>query len=152
MKSTVLSDHGQKTYVLVFSSGDEVMAGLSAFAEREHVAASHFTAIGALSDATLGWFSWEQKTYKKIPVREQVEVLSLAGDIVQDKGKPKIHAHIVLAKSDGTARGGHLLEAHVRPTLELVLVESPKQLQRTMDPESGLALINVETARPAASK
>ncbi len=149
MKSTVLSDLGDKTYVLVFSSGDEVMAGLSAFAAEHQVGASHFTAIGALSDATLGWFSWQEKTYKKTPIREQVEVLSLAGDIVQDKGKPKVHAHIVLAKSDGTAHGGHLLEAHVRPTLEVVLVESPKQLQRVMDPESGLALIDVDTARSA---
>ena len=103
MKATVLSELGEKTYVLVFVSGDEVMAGLTAFAEREHMSASHFTAIGALSDATLGWFSWEEKRYRKIPIRERVEVLSLAGDIVLDQKKPKVHAHIVLGKSDGTA-------------------------------------------------
>ncbi len=148
MKFTVLSELEEKTYVLVFSSGDEVIAGLTAFAEQEHVSASHFTAIGALSDATLGWFSWDDKQYHKIPIREQVEVLTLAGDIVLDKGKPKVHAHVVLGTSNGMARGGHLLEAHVRPTLEVVLVKSPKQLERTHDPESGLALINVDTARP----
>jgi predicted DNA-binding protein with PD1-like motif len=77
-------------------------------------------------------------------VREQVEVVSLVGDVAQgDKGEPKVHAHVVLGKSDGTAWPGHLLEARVRPTLELILTESPLHLQRQHDPASGLALIRL---------
>src|SRR5205823_13320077 len=106
--------------------------------------AAHFTAIGAFRDVTLGYFDWEKKDYQKIPVREQVEVLSLIGDVTLDeKGQPQVHAHVVVGRSDGTTRGGHLLEAHVRPTLEVVLVESPVHLQRKHDPESGLALIRL---------
>ena len=92
-------------------------------------------------DVVLGYFNWQKKDYKKIPIHEQVEVLSLLGDIAQGDDGPKIHAHVVVGKSDGTAHGGHLLEAHVRPTLEVVLVESPRHLQRQYDPESRLALI-----------
>ena len=72
-------------------------------------------------------------------MREQVEVLSLVGDIALDRGEPKLHAHAVVGKSDGTAHGGHVLEAWVWPTLEVMLTESPKHLCRKFDPASGLA-------------
>ena len=91
----------------------------------------------------MGYFDWEKKDYKRIPLPEQVEVLALVGDIALDQGKPKVHAHVVVGKADGTAHGGHLLEARVRPTLEVVLVESPQHLQRQNDPESGLALLRL---------
>lgn len=142
MKAKLLDDRGEKTFAVVFETGDEAASGLLAFAKGQHLAASHFTAIGAFSEATLGYFDWQKKQYQKIPVREQVEVLSLVGDIALDeKGEPQVHAHVVLGRSDGTTLGGHLLEARVRPTLEVMLVESPKHLHRRFDPESGLALI-----------
>ena len=92
---------------------------------------------------TLGYFDWESKQYKKIPVSEQVEVLSLIGDVALKDGEPKVHAHVVLGRSDGSTRGGHLLDAHVRPTLEVILVESPVHLRKQVDEESGLALIRL---------
>jgi predicted DNA-binding protein with PD1-like motif len=145
MRSTLLHESdGQRTYALIFETGDEVMSTLKAFAQDHRLSGSHFTAIGAFKDATLGYFDWAQKDYQKIPVHEQVEVVSLVGDVAQGEGnQPAVHAHVVLGKSDCTALGGHLLEAHVRPTLELMLVESPKHLQRKHDPETGLALIRL---------
>ncbi len=132
----------EKTFALIFETGDEVMAGLSAFAAERGLASSRFTAIGAFREVTLGYFNWEKKEYEKIPVREQVEVLSLIGDVaLDDNGKPKVHAHVVVGRSDASTRGGHLLEGHVRPTLEVMLVESSRGLRRRYDPESGLALI-----------
>jgi len=142
MQSKLLQDQGETTYALIFQTGDEVAAGLLQFAKENRLAGSHFTAIGALSDVTLGYFNWETKAYQKIPLREQVEVLSLIGDIALDQGEPKVHAHVVVGKPDGTAHGGHLLEAHVRPTLEVILTESPRHLRKRFYPESGLALID----------
>jgi predicted DNA-binding protein with PD1-like motif len=118
------------------------MAALAAFAKDRSFTAGHFTAIGAFSDVTLGFFDWEKKSYENIPLNEQVEVLSLMGDIALQDGAPAVHAHVVLGKPDGTAHGGHLIEAHVRPTLEVILVESPRFLQRRVDAETGLALID----------
>lgn len=135
---------GGRTFALVFDAGDEAAAGLAAFCRREGVAAAHFTAIGAFSGCVLGYFELDRKDYKRIPVREQVEVVSLVGDVALLDGEPKVHAHVVVAKSDGTAVGGHLLEARVRPTLEVVLEESPAALRRTPNPEFGLALIDLD--------
>jgi predicted DNA-binding protein with PD1-like motif len=137
---------GQRTFVVVLETGEEIVASLQQFAERENVHTASFTAIGALSDAVLLYFDWQKKDYQKIPVREQVEVASLIGDVAEDpKGKPALHIHIVLGTRDGSAKAGHLGEGHVRPTLEVVVTENPAHLRKVKDAETGLALI-----RPAA--
>ena len=141
MRAKVLSEKGERSYALVFETGDEALALLARFAIEHEVTAARFTAIGAFSDAVIGYFDWQSKDYLRITVREQVEVLSLVGDVALADGKPKIHAHVVLGKRDGSAHGGHLLEGRVRPTLEVVLTESPAHLVRRHDAESGLALI-----------
>lgn len=143
MKTKLLYDQGEKTFAIVFDKGDEVISGLTEFAKRNNLGGSHFTAIGAFSDVVLGYFDWEKKDYKRISLKEQVEVLSLIGDIALQGSEPKVHAHVVVGKSDGTAHGGHLLKGHVRPTLEVILIESPRHLQRKTDEETGLALINL---------
>jgi len=141
MRSKVLNDHAERTIALIFETGEDPVAGLNRFAQENKLSACRFTAIGAFSDAVLGYFDWEKKEYERIPVEEQVEVLALVGDIATQDGKPKIHAHVVLGRRDGSARGGHLLEARVRPTLEVILTQSPAHLDRVYDPASGLALI-----------
>ena len=144
MKAKQLDSQNGKTFALIFSTGDEVVAGLTDFAKQHRIGGARFTAIGAFRDVTLGYFDWERKEYKKIPLHEQVEVLSLIGDVALDeKGGPKLHAHVVVGRSDGSTRGGHLVDASVRPTLEVILIESPRHLQRRHDPESGLALIQL---------
>jgi uncharacterized protein len=135
-------DHSPKTFVIVFQTGDGLAKGLSKFAEEQHLSAASFKAVGAFSSVRLGWFNWESKQYQpSVVLDEQVELLSLIGDIALKDGKPAVHAHAVIGKRDGTAHGGHLLEAYVRPTCEVVLIESPTQLQKIVDPQSGLALI-----------
>lgn len=137
----LLSDSGERVFAVIFETGDDPVAGLTRFAEEHKLGGSAFTAIGAFSEATLGYFDLDRKDYDRIPVREQVEVLALLGDIALQDGKPKLHAHVVLGRRDGSACGGHLLAARVRPTLEVIVTESPTHLKRKHDPRSGLALI-----------
>ena len=150
MKWKLLDEDAERTYVMVFDRGDEVIATLRTFARDEGLAASHFTAIGAFSDLTLGYFDRDRRDYVKIPIREQVEVLTLAGDIVIGDDGPSVHAHVVVGKRDGTAHGGHLIEARVWPTLEVVLADAPQRLRRRMDRAVGLALIDLGRAERAA--
>ena len=136
-------ERGQKTFVLVFDTDDEVVAELTNFAKENELSAASLTAIGAFREATLGYFDWERKEYDEIPVEEQVEVLSLVGDIALKDEEPQLHAHAVLGRRDGSTVGGHLLEAYVRPTLEIILTESPEHLRKRTDEETGLALIEM---------
>lgn len=147
MRSQLLHDDQEKTYALIFEKGDEAMAGLTQFAKETGLSGAHFTAIGAFSDATLGYFDRDRRDYKKIPIREQVEVLSLIGDVALKDGEPQVHAHVVVGQSDGGTRGGHLLKATVWPTLEVIVTESPRHLRKAHDPETGLALIRPEPSR-----
>jgi predicted DNA-binding protein with PD1-like motif len=144
VKSRIINEGELRTFAVVFDSGDEAVAGLLDFAREHNISAAKFTGIGAFSDLVLGYFDWQRKGYRRIPVAEQVEVVSLIGNIARgEDGAPTLHPHIVVAKADGSAHGGHLLEAHVRPTLELVVTEAPAHLQRRHDRESGLALIRL---------
>jgi predicted DNA-binding protein with PD1-like motif len=136
-------DNGERVFAVIFQTGDNPVAGLTAFALEHKLEAASFTAIGAFSEATLGYFDWETKEYERIPVREQVEVLALVGDITLQDGKPHLHAHVVLGRRDGSAFGGHLLDARVRPTLEVIVTQAPAYLRRRRDPASGLALIDI---------
>jgi|SRR5215472_1887885 len=139
---------GQRTFAAILDAGDEVMETLHSFVERQGITAAQFTAIGALSDVVLMYFDWEKKDYLRIPVREQVEVASLIGDVAEaPAGGPALHIHIVVGKRDGTAMAGHLGEARVRPTLEVILTESPVHLRKVKDPESGLALIRPQAVQ-----
>jgi uncharacterized protein len=138
----IFEREGLKTYALVYEKGDEFMSELQRFAEQHALDASHFTGIGAFSDAVVGFFDREKMDYLKIPVKEQVEVLALTGNITLSEEGYKVHAHAVLGKPDASAIGGHMLEAHVWPTLEVIVEESPKYLLRQIDSETGLPLLD----------
>ncbi|HZK89451.1 MAG TPA: PPC domain-containing DNA-binding protein [Stellaceae bacterium] len=145
MKSKLVAQAaGERTFVLVLDPGEEAFAAISRFASDEKIAGASLTALGAFEKATVGWFDLARKTYRKIPVSEQCEVLSALGDIaLGDDGKPSLHLHAVLGMSDGSTRGGHLIEGWVRPTLEVTLVETPVHLRRKQRPELGVALIDL---------
>jgi predicted DNA-binding protein with PD1-like motif len=142
VKTTELPNTGAgRTWALVFDKGDEAKSELERFAREHGLTAAHFSGIGALSSVTLGYFDWEEKEYRRIPLEEQVEVASLNGDVAVKDGEPQVHAHLVVGDSAGRAHAGHLLEAYVRPTLEVVLTETPSTLRKVVDEETGLALI-----------
>jgi len=145
MRSKLLNVDPPVTYAVVLDSGDEVIAALTRFVREQEVEAASVTGIGAFVDAVLGYFDWQTKQYRRIPVTEQVEVLSLLGDVAVSEGEPTLHLHAVLGKADGSAIGGHLLAAHVRPTLEVILIQPPSYLRKRKDPETGLALIAADS-------
>jgi uncharacterized protein len=143
VRSRLLNDSGGlKTFVLVFDKDEDVNSQLIEFATRNQLSAATITAIGAFSGVTLGYFDRQSKSYQKIPIAEQVEVVSFLGNIAQADGRPKIHAHIVVGKRDGSAHAGHFLDGRVWPTLEMIVTETPAHLRRVHDPETGLALID----------
>jgi predicted DNA-binding protein with PD1-like motif len=144
----IAGDAGAETRIVILESGEEAFAVLTKFANEAGITAASLTAIGAFENATVGWFDFEKKTYKKIEIAQQCEVLSAIGDVaVGDDGKASLHVHVVLGLSDGTTRGGHLLEGQVRPTLEVVLTDTPVKLRRKKRADLGIALIDVEAGK-----
>ena len=132
----------EKVYAITFYKGDEALSGLTDFAIAQHVGDAHFTGIGAVASATLAWLDLPQKIYHAIPVREQVEVLSLTGDIAAFQNKPVVHMHIVAGRHDGQTVGGHVFELNVNPTLEVFLTANTPPLTKRADEASGMKLID----------
>ena len=131
-----------KQYAVIFYQGDEAFSGLLEFAEKYRVRSAHFTAIGAINGATLGYFDPERKMYKKIPIQGQHEVIGMSGDIALYKGSPVVHTHMVVGNAEGATRGGHVLEVYVSPTLEVMVTVDPVTMQKRLDPATDLTLID----------
>ena len=138
------SNAGERTFVVILEPGEEAVSALTAFATDADLSGALLTAIGAFERATVGWFDLRKKTYRPIEIDRQCEGLSLMGEIAAgDDGKPGLHIHAVVGLSDGTTRGGHLLRATVRPTLEVTIAETPAHLRRRKRPDLGVTLINL---------
>lgn len=139
-----LGGTARRTFALRLAEGEEVVKTITDFAADKQVAAAEVSGIGALSDVVLGFFELQNRDYHRNTVNEQVEVVSLVGNLAEHNGKPKLHAHIVVARRDGIALGGHLMSGHVRPTLELIVSDSPGHLRRKTDPRTGLPLLDLQ--------
>ena len=144
MKYKVVEDADVVTYVVVCDPGDEAVAALTQFARAEDLEAASIAAVGAFEHAVVGWFDRAAKDYRRIAVDEQCEVLSLLGDVAEGQDGPILHMHTVLGLSDGTTRGGHLLEGKVFPTLEVVVTETPAELRKIMRTDLGIAVIDLD--------
>jgi predicted DNA-binding protein with PD1-like motif len=131
-----------KQYAVIFYQGDEAFSGLLEFAQKYYVTSAHFTAIGAVNGAMLGWFDPQRKMYKKIAIQGQHEVIGMSGDIALYQGKPVVHTHMLVGNSDGTTQGGHVLAAYVSPTLEVMVTVDPVTMQKRFDPDTDLTLID----------
>ena len=145
MQCKMVSKSGEtRVWIAVLDGGEEAKKSLLEIARKERIEDASFVALGAFEKATIAYFDWQQKRYRDIVIDEQVEVITLVGDIVPDEsGKASLHAHTVLGRSDGSTRGGHLKEGWVRPTLEITIREIPAHLTRRKHPELGVALIDM---------
>jgi predicted DNA-binding protein with PD1-like motif len=144
MKSKSIDDGLERTFVLILDQGEEAFKSISDFANKEKITGASVTAIGAFSQARVGWFDMAARKYKPIEISEQCEVLSLMGDVAQgDDGKSSLHLHAVLGLQDGSLRGGHFLSGMVRPTLEVTITETVVHLRRQKRPDLGIALVKI---------
>jgi predicted DNA-binding protein with PD1-like motif len=145
VKVKLLSENGPvKTYAIIFAKGDEVISGLTEFAQKYNVTSAHFTAIGDATSAKVGWYEQSKKMFKVIPINEPAEITSLIGDIALNEGKPVVHAHINLADKNGMVHGGHLLQVFIFPTLEVMMTVEPTTMYKKLYPEAGATIIDAD--------
>lgn len=144
MRSKSIQEGPSRVFVLILDQGEEAFAAITEFANRERIDGASITAVGAFSEAKVGWFDPAAKKYKPIVVKEQCEVLSLIGDVAQgDDGKSSLHLHAVLGLQDGSLRGGHFMSGSVQPTLEVTITETVAHLRRRRRADLGIALISI---------
>lgn len=138
-----LSQHdGRRTFVIAFGPGDDALAGLHELALRRGWKSAHFSAIGSFSRASLGWYDFERKEFRKLPRHGTLEVVAFSGNVALDQhGAPIVHVHCAVADAHGAVTGGHLLEASVAATLEVILTEEPVPVRKVLDESLGSKVI-----------
>ena len=128
MKISPLPAAPSRSFLVNFSAGDELMSGMTEFAEKNNLKISEVRGLGGISSAIVSAYDPEKGAFKRFNIDQKGELVSLQGEITMQNGKPAFHAHVVFVLVDGTVHGGHLVEAHINPIANLFVNEydSPK--------------------------
>ena len=105
-----------------FGAGDEIVSGLTDLMLKHGIKSGYVTGLGGLSGALLAFGDPKINAFKKIPITDKCELVSLVGDIAERDGKPYVHLHAGVAFADGSTKAGHVMEAHVAPIAEISIV------------------------------
>jgi len=130
-----------KTHMLVLRTGDDALKAITDFAGQKSIEGGTFSAIGAFETSTIAYWNRDTKEYEPIEVSEQVEVLTMTGNVAMAGNDRRLHAHVILGRRDGSTIGGHLMKATVHPTLEVFIADLGMRLMRSRDEATGLWLL-----------
>jgi predicted DNA-binding protein with PD1-like motif len=131
-----------RRYIFRFDKGEEVFVKLLEFAAQENISAASFNAIGACSEIELGYFNVNLKDYRKKPFYEELEMISLIGNLSVAEGKLVAHSHGMFGRTDFTTIGGHVFKAVVSVTCEMFLIKLDGQMNRKLDEATNLKLLD----------
>jgi predicted DNA-binding protein with PD1-like motif len=135
----------ESSYLIRLERGEEALGSLRDFADRHRIGFAVVRAIGTFERITLGYYDAVKKTYQEKTFDEPLEVLNLTGNIAKgEDGERIVHAHVTLGRPDYTTLGGHVVEAAVGPTLEVIVETMPMTVRRRYDADTGLNLWDLE--------
>lgn len=142
LKVKLISTVGDvKTYALIFSKGDEIVSGITEFAQKNNIQSGHYQGIGDALQIEVGWFDYSRNQFLIIPI-EPAEVTSFTGDVAWYNKRPVAHTHMSAALRDGSVKGGHLFKMIVGPTFELIFTAEPTPLYKKLNEEFQAGLID----------
>jgi predicted DNA-binding protein with PD1-like motif len=130
-------------YQLRFESGEKVAETFNAWLKAHEIGYASMTGLGAVSRATVSFWNAETKEYEQHTLKEQLEVVSLIGNVAIKDGAPFTHIHVGLGRRDLFIVGGHFNDATVHPTLEISLQPEPASVHRILDDSCGLYVIDL---------
>lgn len=125
-------------YVIRLDRGDEIIGALKDLAKKEGIGLASLTGIGAAGQVTAGVFDTREKMFKGHTWTGDLEITSISGNMNTMNEEPYTHVHVTIADEQGHAFGGHLTEAVISGTGELVLTELKGLVDRTFDEQTGL--------------
>lgn len=134
---------GTQTFVLRLEMGDDILAVLRRFAEAKRIRAGAFEGIGSLSKAKLGHYDFKEKRYTFQVFEDDLEIITLAGNISTVDTAAVPHVHVTLGRRDFTVIGGHLDEGSSANMVEIVLQKLPGRLVKAKDEGVGLNLLQL---------
>jgi len=131
------------TALLRLEPGEEVLAGLKALCRQESVTLGTVQGIGAVNRAVLGLFDPATKQYRANVFEENLEIVSLTGNITTMDGEVYLHLHMAVSDEQGRVFGGHLTEAVISVTAEIVVTRIDGMVGRKFSEAIGINLLEV---------
>jgi len=121
--------------------GKDLLAELTHFCSEKVIQTGILIAIGAVKDATVGYYNQIEKKYQTLYFNKHLEIASLNGNISEKDNKTMVHSHILLTDSEGKAFGGHLMPGTTIFACEFWIFElEGEKLIRGYDEVTGLHL------------
>jgi len=148
----LFSRFGPTRFVIRLEKGDDILPSLRRFAVENRIGAGVFEGIGSLNTVKLGHYDFHTKNYKFEVFSEDLEILSLSGNIATMNKAPLPHAHVTLGKNDFSVIGGHLDEGSFANMVEIGFSSISGKLVKSRDDEVGLNLLQLRRRLKPARK
>jgi uncharacterized protein len=128
------------TYLLRLAIGEPVHETIAAFCVANKITSAWFTALGAVHDIHLGYYSMETRAYHFEHYADDHEVVTMVGNVTLVDGAPFLHIHTTISDATNRTYGGHLRSAIVAVTLEVHITAYAESIHRVFDERTGLKL------------
>jgi len=130
-------------YIVRLERGEDVNEALTRFAKEHDINSGFVNGIGAIENVALGYYNLEAKEYQTIRFDGEYELIHLCGNFTYVNGAPFLHAHVTISDQACKAYAGHLFSGTIAVTGEFYIAPSEERIERELDPETGLKLMNL---------
>lgn len=128
----------ENTIILRMDRGEEILETLKTIALKENIKLASVSAIGACDHFVAGVYSIPEQKYYKNEFNGVFEITALVGNINTMNGEYYAHLHITCADEKCNCLGGHLNEARISATCEMVINIIEGNVDRVKNPDTGI--------------
>lgn len=133
-----------KMFLVRLEKGEKVNSSIKKFCEKLGIGNIAFIGLGAVENPTVAQYQIDKRKYKQKTLKGMFEALSFVGDVAVFEGHPLVHGHISLSDEQMRAFGGHLVEATVSATFEIIIQDLGSKKVKRYDEETGLKLFKLD--------
>ncbi|WP_072725312.1 PPC domain-containing DNA-binding protein [Tepidibacter thalassicus] len=125
-------------YVLRIDKGEKIVDTLKQFCIDNKITLGTIHGIGATNKATIGFFNLNTKEYNSTELIGDYEITCIIGNISTKNGEVYLHLHINLSDENYKTFGGHLTEAVVSATCEIIIDVIDGNIEREFNENIGI--------------
>lgn len=130
-------------FLIRLEKGELIVSTLTQFCIDKSIKSGVISGIGGVVWAELAFYDLEQRAYEYEKYDEPLEITNLSGNISMVGDKSFLHIHATMSDSNFHAYGGHLKEAEVGATCEIMIRQFSKPITRAHNEEVGLKILDI---------
>ncbi len=127
-----------QTIIARLDKGEEILEQLQVISQKENIKLASVSALGATNDIKVGVLNTAEKQYHAKHFTGDMEIVSLTGTVSTMNDEYYAHIHMSAGDTDGHVVGGHLNQAIISATCEMVITVIDGKVDREFNEEVGL--------------